>query len=353
VLLSNTITVNRPLVDTWLRDSGTGVYNIPSQASLLLVDISGAGGGGGGAMAADWKFEYVVGGQGGQAGAAASLAILLNSDRTTTAIPYSIGKGGFGCDSKRIRTINQGPILYFPVTTVGPRDSGEPTSLGNWITCLGGRYGQSAFFWSDSVSYDSDIQDWRGGGAPGVYPDFAPVIGNVNIGLGLGENNPWDSDTKRGQGVIINRLIDSDKNIIIDVRPNLGYTAGGVGSENANSSEYVSWYATEGDGVGAISAKPGTITAALSNTVPQWYATGGGGGSTQFGFGGAGGNSLQPGVDSSSYNGRDAIVGYGGGGGGAATHTAANEALVHFTKPYSHGKGGKGGKGFIRIRAYR
>ena len=350
MLGQDVFSMGRSVLSDWFEDSGQGFYTIPDSATLLLVKLSGGGGGGGGAIACNWNFKYLAGGQGGQAGAAAVLLIDLDSNYGPN-IPYSIGQGGVGCNSLRLFNTTQSPANGSFVTSNGPYDSGGDTSFGEFITCKGGSPGQSA--WVDRIvsSPDSAVRDWRGGASDSnSYPDFAPTSRYPS--RLLKENNPWDSDIYRGLGTIIPSLIDSYNNLILHIRPDLGYAAGGAGGDTGpvtGSYYYLNhpaWSAIGGEAAGIVVSKAGLSQALAS----EYFVSGGGGGSTIFGFGGNGGSSEGAHVDSADFNGQDAYLGYGGGGGGAASHSTS---VFIFGGKGLHGKGGSGAKGFISVRAFK
>ena len=302
--LTNDILDVSNFISETLYDSGSGTYALDSDAKLLLVEMS-AGGGGGGASVVSTSSGWSAAGQGGQSGAACSFLVSL-SDSDRTAINWSVGRGGVGEHS----------ILASSGTdswSDSPQDVGINSTFGDMITCQGGKYGQPAGFFT---SHD------RAGGAA------AQTDHNSN-GIEIGTNDCNDSDINRASGVTV--LPYQDGHIILNIRSDLGFAAGGRGKEDTI-------YPGQGRPAGAIRAYYGTILDIEDGNINA----GGGGGSTFFGRGGDGAPAA---ASDSSCAGRPSIMGYGGGGGGAGCAYVA-------TIPY-YGNGGAGKGGFIRIRAYK
>ena len=312
--------------ETLYESDGDGSwYNLPANATLLLVEMSAGGGGGGGSIVSSTtggfpEDNWVAGAQGGQAGAACTLLISLDSGNRNP-ISLSVGQAGVGQIGLAVRS--QPPSNWEAAQFLIVQNGGS-TNFGTFATCAGGKYGQPAAFQEAAVHCG-------GSASVGVQNIYTAA------GEGIGTNNINDSDIYRETGVTVNPY--QDGHILINIRADLGFTAGGRGEEDETD------YASSGRGYGVIMAWSGNNT---PNEGRQ--CSGGGGGSSCFGRGGIGGIGSSTSDDSCA--GRHArhapwyeLAGYGGGGGGGAANRISDGE-------YYYGNGGDGAPGFIRIKAY-
>lgn len=312
--------------ETLYESDGDGSsYSLPAAATLLLVEMSAGGGGGGGSIVSSTTGDnnWVAAGQGGQAGAACVLLISLDSvDRSP--ITLNVGHAGVGQTSIATPAM---PVSDWEAAQYLIVQDGGDTNFGTFATCLGGKYGQPAAF--------TTTADYAGGS-----PSASIQTIYTTNGEGIGTNNINDSDLYRATGVVVNGF--QDGHILINIRADLGYAAGGGGEEDVGANLT---YAQKGRGHGVLSAWPGISTTGGGD---GGKCSGGGGGSTCFGRGGIGGYGAGTSNDSCAGHAPFASgfsPGYGGGGGGGAANRISDGE-------YYYGNGGDGAGGFIKIKAY-
>lgn len=284
---------------TIITNAGTGMYSVPSGASLLKV-WGWAPGGGGGSGRKGLTNTIVCGGGGGGAGAGGYIEIPVLALDGATTIAWTNGAAGIGGASQ---TTNSSNGL--------PGTAGGMTSFGLWLVLSGGGGGAGGTASSGTAgTAGDDYGVWigrsggsanasgTGGSAGGDAYDASPYFLNQRMAAGGG-----------GGG---------------------GITAAGIASTGGRGGIAGSYLllARGGNGYGANGAinSNGGNAVSLNAALPAPGCGAGGGGSSVTGNGGNGGLA--------------GLYGAGGGGGGAAGDGIGDS-----------GAGGDGAPGIIMIVA--
>lgn len=305
-----TVTINKVQSISKVRDGTasnvaefavSGTWNKPAGATMVVVELWGAGGGGSGGSSVN---QPGCGGGGG-----GYVRRFLNAKALPSSVSVAIGAGGLG-----------GPGLNTMVGQSIGQDGGD-TSFGSYAKAIGGK--------GATLSTTMEESGGEGGGVAGVNSDEAGATRttmNAAYGGGAGGLSYGASSTGPAHGG----------------SSMFGGAGGGAGGHvfgwsqgrgsdggTSNLSNVVSVGGGASGGAGPGYADGSGVDGANGSTIPgSPVGTGGGGGGGAFRNAYAAGKGGNGGTAS------------GGGGGGCHSSADANSTI-----PASYGTGGNGGNG--------
>lgn len=303
---------------------GSGLYQVPAGATMVMFEgLAGGGGGGGGdvqAGAQPWCFGGGGGGGAGRSTKWVSAAQLRAA--YPGGIPYTVGGGGAG------------GVPGLPGT------DGGFTFAGDFFACTPGRGGTQGGSIASAVTFGL-------GGANGLGDTYGGFGGLGGALLSYTQHNYTSvPDATGGQGGFILVYIQSGLTYSGAYYSSSVQTGGGGGggggggiAAHASFNGGSSGFPTTSDptplfGLGGIKGNGGALPTAAGTSVigPGVTAQGGGGGGASIGVADAG---------TTAQSGASALPNSGSGGGGGGSADTGKIA----------GSGGSGGSGYLSITA--
>lgn len=291
--------------------TSSGTWTKPTGATLVLVEVWGAGGGGASGCLHLSGSASVGGGGGGGGGYAFRW---FNADDLSATESVTVGAGGTGATGAGPSVSafasgagNNGGSSYFSSSVKEVKAYGGYGGAGASIgatTSLGGNGGQG-YISTNLATADNAPQDFMGGVA---------TVGSTSI----------DSFLGGGAGGSCN---NSSSTIMAGGKGYQAGNGGGCGSDGAATTS-----GGAGSGRGGVTAAGGTVAGTKDGTAGSVWCGGGGGACENVGGGGI-----------SAGNGGAGGRASGGGGGGSGTIAPGG------TKA---GNGGNGGDGYVRVTSF-
>lgn len=277
--------------------TGSGTWTKPAGATLVLVEVWGAGGGGGSGRKGPNAANRSGGGGGG--GGSYNYKVIDAADLSATE-SVTIGAGGTGGAAQTTNSSNGNDGA-----------SGGDTSFGSLLTGYGGYRGAGG-------------TTTQGNGGSGATTLLATTI-NVPPGT-----TPTHSETFNG-----------------------GYGSGGNETALTNAGACAAFGGAGGGGAGGANTSDAVVSGIEGGSRTGTLGGGGAGGAgsttaatsgsagTTFGFGGGGGGGLAGGSAATAGSGGNGGIAAGGGGGGNGVDGLADS-----------GAGGNGGNGYCRVTTW-